>query len=113
MTTVKQFFLIFVYGTLKRGEPNHYVLNKVDNGSAEFVCSGKTATQFPLIVGTKYNIPFLLNVPETGHRINGEIYSVDEKMLNSLDDFEDYPQLYDRNIFKINGSDGYVLLMSY
>lgn len=29
-------------------------------------------------------------------RINGEIYSIDEKMLNFLDEFESHPQLYVR-----------------
>lgn len=106
-------FLVFVYGTLKNGQPNHHWLTNVENGSAEFICSGQTATKFPLIIATKYNIPFLLNVPETGHNINGEIYSVDEKMLSNLDVLEDYPEIYDRNIFKINGTDGWVCAFYY
>lgn len=108
MTTVKQLFKVFVYGTLKKGEPNYHWLTTEDNGLAQFMCNGKTIEKFPLIVATKYNIPFLLNVPETGHNINGEIYSIDEKMFANLDELEDYPKLYDRNIFQINGSDGQV-----
>lgn len=38
----------------------------------------------------------MLSEPGTGHYINGEIYSVDERMLLHLDELEDYPQLYDR-----------------
>lgn len=70
------------------------------------MCSGKTDIKFPLIVATKYNVPFLLNVPGTGHNVHGEIYSIDDTMLSNLDELEDYPALYDRNIFKVNGSDG-------
>lgn len=106
MMTSKQLFQVFVYGTLKKGEPNHCWLTNQENGFAKFISNGKTDTQFPLIVATKYNIPFLLNVPETGHNVNGEIYSVDEEMLKNLDDLEDYPELYDRNIFNVKGSDG-------
>lgn len=106
MSAAKQLFQVFVYGTLKKGEPNHYWLTSADNGFAKFECNGSTDTKFPLIVATKFNIPFLLNVPNIGHNINGEIYSVDEKMFGNLDELEDYPKLYDRNIFDINGSDG-------
>lgn len=106
MIAARQLFLVFVYGTLKKGEPNHHYLTNSENGFAEYMCSGKTETKFPLIVGTKYNIPFLLNVPEHGHHINGEIYSIDAKMLKKLDELEDYPEIYDRNMYKINGLDG-------
>lgn len=106
MTPSKQLVNVFVYGTLKRGEPNHYWLTKENKGFAKFVCNGKTDRKFPLIIATKYNIPFLLNVPNTGHNVHGEIYSIDDKMLSNLDELEDYPELYDRNIFNVNGSDG-------
>lgn len=97
---------VFVYGTLKKGEPNHHWLTNEKNGFAKFIGSGITMTKFPLIVATKYNIPFLLNAPDTGRNINGEIYSIDDTMLTNLDDLEDYPKLYDRNIFHVDASDG-------
>lgn len=106
MSAVKQLISVFVYGTLKKGEPNHYWLTSADHGFAKFQCTAITATKFPLIVATKYNIPFLLNVPDIGHNISGEIYSVDEQMFANLDELEDYPILYDRNIVDVNGSDG-------
>lgn len=97
---------VFVYGTLKKGEPNHFYLTTKTNGFAEYVCDGKTAEKFPLIVATQYNVPFLLNVPKTGHNIFGEIYSVDDSMFGHLDELEDYPLLYDRHIINVNGSNG-------
>lgn len=106
MTPATKLTKVFVYGTLKKGEPNHYWFTKENKGSAKFVCNGKMDIKFPLVVATKYNVPFLLNVPDTGHNVHGEIYSIDSTMLSNLDELEDYPELYDRNIFKVNGSDG-------
>lgn len=89
---------VFVYGTLKRGEPNHHWLTRSDNGFARFVDSGATVERFPLVIGTRYNIPFLLDKRNTGNRIQGEVYEVDEKMFANLDILEDYPNYYDREI---------------
>ncbi|XP_031625492.1 putative gamma-glutamylcyclotransferase CG2811 [Contarinia nasturtii] len=103
----KRLFQVFVYGTLKKGEPNHHWLTNKDNGFARFECKGTTEKKFPLLIATKYNIPFLLdNAPDTGHNICGEVYSVDETMFKNLDELEDYPELYDRNVFNVNGLDG-------
>ncbi|XP_022224544.2 putative gamma-glutamylcyclotransferase CG2811 isoform X2 [Drosophila obscura] len=87
---------VFVYGTLKSGEPNHHWLTKKENGQARFLGRGTTAVKFPLVVGTRYNIPFLLARPGDGHNIQGEIYEVDEAMFSKLDQLEDYPNYYDR-----------------
>lgn len=97
---------VFVYGTLKNGQPNHYWLTNPTNGLAEFLTKGKTKNQFPLVIGTQYNVPFLLMSPGNGRNINGEIYEIDEKMLEKLDVLEDYPRLYDRQIQDIVTSDG-------
>ncbi|XP_049290191.1 putative gamma-glutamylcyclotransferase CG2811 [Anopheles funestus] len=87
---------VFVYGTLKKGEPNHHWLTDVSNGRARFIAKGRTTVQYPLIVATRYNIPFLLDVPGTGHFVVGEIYEIDDRMLGRLDVLEVYPKLYDR-----------------
>lgn len=58
---------IFVYGTLKRGEPNYGILINRDNGHAKFKGIGRTINKYPLVIATKYNIPFLLKKPDTGH----------------------------------------------
>lgn len=42
---------VFVYGTLKRGEPNHHVLSSKENGFSEFQSEGKTAQKYPLVIG--------------------------------------------------------------
>ena len=58
---------IFVYGTLKKGEPNHHWITDNSKGFANFVGPGITVEMFPLIIATKYNIPFLLDAPGKGH----------------------------------------------
>lgn len=92
---------VFVYGTLKRGEPNHHWLTEAEKGFSRFLTEATTLTKFPLVIGTRYNIPFLLNKPNTGNHIQGEVYEVDEKMFANLDILEDYPKYYDREIQKV------------
>ncbi|XP_074520785.1 gamma-glutamylaminecyclotransferase-like [Halichoeres trimaculatus] len=92
---------VFVYGTLKRGQPNNYRMFDLSNGKAELLASARTTQKYPLIIATKYNIPFLLNIPGEGHRVRGEIYKVDDKMLAFLDDFESCPHMYQRNLVKL------------
>ncbi|CAD7014963.1 putative gamma-glutamylcyclotransferase CG2811 isoform X1 [Ceratitis capitata] len=96
---------VFVYGTLKRGEPNHYWLTNSENGFSRFLCEARTVQKFPLVIGTRYNIPFLLNKPGLGHNICGEVYEVDSKMFSNLDVLEDYPNYYDREIQQVKSKD--------
>lgn len=57
---------VFVYGTLKRSGPSYYMLENSENGKADFVCEAQTVELFPLVVTTKYLIPFLLDQNGTG-----------------------------------------------
>ncbi|XP_055374256.1 putative gamma-glutamylcyclotransferase CG2811 isoform X2 [Condylostylus longicornis] len=98
MSRISKNHHVFVYGTLKRNQPNHYWLTDPENGEAIFIGEGKTKEKFPLVVGTRYNIPFLLNKVGVGNNIEGEIYEINDKMLSKLDILEDYPQYYDREI---------------
>lgn len=97
---------VFVYGTLKRGQPNYKWLTDSSNGSATFISSGTTSVRFPLVIGTRYNIPFLLNRPGTGNLIAGEVYEIDEPMLSRLDVLEGYPEFYHRDEYDIQTDDG-------
>merc|ERR1712215_571299 len=93
---------VFVYGTLKTGEPNHYWFEDSDNGFAELVGAARTVETFPLVITTKYNIPMLLDQAGTGKHIKGELYRIDEKMLAHLDILEAYPSLYTRKLTLID-----------
>lgn len=87
---------VFVYGTLKSGEPNHYWMTDESQGMAQLLSAGETIEKYPLVTATRFNIPFLVNLPGEGHRISGEIYAIDENKLKHLDILEDYPRFYDR-----------------
>lgn len=100
-------FLVFVYGTLKKKEPNHHVIDPEKHscpettGISKFIGEARTEDSYPLVIGTRFNIPFLLDRPGTGHSILGEIYEVDDKVLEKLDKLEDYPAFYDREVQQI------------
>ncbi|KAI5942990.1 Gamma-glutamylaminecyclotransferase [Manis javanica] len=92
---------VFVYGTLKTGQPNHKVLRDGANGRAAFRGQGRTLEPHPLVIAGEHNIPWLLNLPGRGLRVLGEIYAVDERMLRFLDEFEGCPDMYQRTRVRI------------
>lgn len=59
--------LVFGYGTLKTGQPNHGLLTDPSVGKATFVGHARTDERWPLVIATNLNIPFLLHVPGTGY----------------------------------------------
>lgn len=73
--------LLFVYGTLKRGERNHHRM-----GSARFVAHAKTEARYRVVDLGPY--PGLLRDDATGFAILGEIWELDGKTLAELDEFE-------------------------
>lgn len=97
---------VFVYGTLKSGEPNHYWITDVSRGTAQLLSAGETIEKYPLVTATRYNIPFLVNLPGEGYRISGEIYAIDEEKLKHLDILEDYPRFYDRMMTNVTTPNG-------
>lgn len=44
-------FKVFVYGTLKRGEPNFNVLSAPQNGFSQFLFEAETLNKYPLVIG--------------------------------------------------------------
>ncbi|XP_035985409.1 gamma-glutamylaminecyclotransferase C-like [Fundulus heteroclitus] len=92
---------VFVYGSLKRAQPNYPLITDSSNGKAELLATATTVQKYPLVIATQYNIPFLLNLPGQGHRVHGELYRVDEKMLKYLDWFENIPTMYQRTVVEL------------
>ncbi|XP_006195258.1 gamma-glutamylaminecyclotransferase [Camelus ferus] len=92
---------VFVYGTLKTGQPNHKVLLDGAHGRAALRGRGRTVQPYPLVIAGEHNIPRLLNLPGRGNRVAGEIYTVDEQMLHFLDEFEGCPDMYQRTLVTI------------
>ncbi|XP_076028859.1 putative gamma-glutamylcyclotransferase CG2811 isoform X2 [Oratosquilla oratoria] len=91
-----QKYLCFVYGTLKTEEPNHHWLTNADNGTMIFKGIAKTKERYPLVVASRYNIPYVLASPGQGNYVEGEVYEVDRKMLAHLDILEVHPEYYER-----------------
>ncbi|CAJ0942611.1 unnamed protein product, partial [Mesorhabditis belari] len=96
---------VFVYGTLKRGEPNEHHLT-LSSGIQQFIGSGKTSNKFPLIIASKFNIPMVLRERGFGNQIRGEVYEINEEKLQCLDQLEAYPELYTREIEQIELDSG-------
>jgi len=94
--------LLFVYGTLLRGEPNHPQLS-----NAVFVRSARTEPRYELVNLGGY--PALLEDGTTA--VSGEVYDVDPELLARLDEFEEVPELYERKSIRlIEGAvDAYVM----
>ena len=78
---------IFVYGTLLKGEHNHYLLE-----NAEFLFYGKTKKEYTL-----YGLGSFPGLVEGGgDSISGEVYSVKPSELQHLDALEEHPDWYMR-----------------
>lgn len=77
---------LFVYGTFKRGFPNHDEVM----GAFDFVGQYQTFFAYPLVVGGCWFAPYLINDPGVGHCVTGEVFSVDAEGLAWLDAFEDH-----------------------
>jgi gamma-glutamylaminecyclotransferase len=92
--------LLFVYGTLKKGFPNHE--NYME--SAKPLGKYRTIEKYPLVLcGARY-VPCMIDSPGKGHHVDGEVYEVDDECLNRIDALE-----------RIQDSDGYrriVILVS-
>jgi gamma-glutamylaminecyclotransferase len=80
--------LLFVYGTLMRGEGAHGLLGP----TARFVAEARTEPQFTLVDMGEY--PALVEGGTTA--VRGELYEIDAALLAALDRYEDVPEMYER-----------------
>lgn len=80
---------IFTYGTLKRGFPNHHLLD-----DAIFVSNAITCEKYQMYPCTNEKFPFLIKSQKV-QQIKGEVFKTNSKeLLEDLDDLEGYPNLY-------------------
>lgn len=79
--------LVFVYGSLRRGECNHRVL-----AGARMIAAAQTSPRFRLVDLGAY--PALLAGGATA--VLGEVYEVDGETLERLDRLEGHPTFYRR-----------------
>lgn len=92
---------VFVYGTLKRGLGNHAVMLEA---GGEFAGEARTVTRFPLV---ENGLPYLLEQPRRGHRVQGELYRLNNaRGLAHLDRLEGHPNFYRRRLIEVESSGG-------
>ena len=73
---------IFVYGTLKRGGSNHSLLV-----GQKFIAAARTQPLYRLYALSSF--PAMVEAPQNGRSIEGEIWEIDAKHLPALDELED------------------------
>lgn len=74
--------LLFVYGSLKEGFPNHHV-----NRGRRVPGAFRTAQPYPLYLADGV-LPCLLPRPHSGHRVHGQLFEVDDADLAAMDALE-------------------------
>ncbi|KAK3092371.1 hypothetical protein FSP39_002092 [Pinctada imbricata] len=94
---------VFVYGTLKSGQPNHHVFESVVGGIKTYIGQGTTQSKYALVIASRYNIPFVLDAEdvENAKNIHGEVYTVDDAVLKRLDELENHPDVYKRRVIPV------------
>ena len=94
---------VFVYGTLKRGFPNHHYMK-----TSKLIGAYRTAERYPLVVGGRHFSPSLFPEPGTGKHVIGELWEVDDETLVKLDELETVhlPTGYRREMAKIEPVEG-------
>ncbi len=88
--------LLFVYGTLKRGQRNNGFL-----AGQEFRGAAQTLPRYHLVNNGAH--PCLVEDLDQGVAVQGEIWCVDEDTLARLDEFEEVPRLFDRRTIDLTG----------
>lgn len=75
---------VFIYGTLKRGFPNHhYVWGRIG-----YLGRCRTVEAYPLVVGDRWRSPFLLEEPGQGFQVTGDLFEADADALARMDQLE-------------------------
>lgn len=89
--------LVAVYGTLKKGYGNNYLLR-----GSSYIGKGETKRRYPMVAS---GIPYVLDNEGEGHNIDVELYAVSNTTLNKLDSLEGHPNWYRRRQIdiRING----------
>jgi gamma-glutamylcyclotransferase (GGCT)/AIG2-like uncharacterized protein YtfP len=89
-------FLLFVYGTLKRGGCRHGPL-----AGQRF--RGETRTRPGYALYDLGSYPGLTPIGDAGQAVHGEIYEVEEILLSWLDTVEGSPDWFKRELIDVEG----------
>lgn len=100
--------LVFVYGTLRRGQHNARVLG-------DSVYCGQSRTEAAYIMLHLGGFPAIVTAPKGfGRSIVGEVYAVDDATLADLDRLEGAPDFYRREMITLpdNGDQAWVYILN-
>jgi gamma-glutamylaminecyclotransferase len=84
---------LFVYGTLRKGEPT----SKTFLNNSKYLGKAYTLDKYLMTIEDK--IPYLLEIPYT--YITGDLYEIDLQTLRDIDKLEGHPTFYIRKIINI------------
>jgi gamma-glutamylaminecyclotransferase len=87
---------IFVYGTLKRGQRSHHILQ-----NQEFL--GEALTQPLYRLYDTGSHPALVDDRQNGIAVHGEVWQVSEEALQKLDEYEEAPDYFSRRPILLEG----------
>lgn len=95
--------LVFVYGTLMKGEHHHTRL-----AHARFLRAAETRSSYDLVQIDYY--PAML--PGGRYRVLGELFEVDDQTLALLDELEEVPHYYERHTIELaDGTRAFAYIM--
>jgi gamma-glutamylcyclotransferase (GGCT)/AIG2-like uncharacterized protein YtfP len=94
--------LVFVYGTLKKNFDNHKILKKYS--LHDTFLEVETVDKFQMLIST-WGFPFVLKEPSNKFseplHLKGELWEIDDYLIEYLDAFEDVPTLYFRDTINV------------
>ncbi len=92
---------VFVYGTLKKGYVNSYLLE-----GSTYLGTAKSVSRWTMI-GEGMAFPYLLESDwDSGQLVEGEVYEVDEDTLKKLDRLEGVPTHYKHSTIYVSYNNG-------
>ena len=89
---------LFIYGTLKRGSPQNRLLT-----GQQFLGTAETLPQYRLYENGLY--PCLVHDQDHGTTVHGELWTVTEQTLASIDEYEGAPSVFSRQPIAIAGQE--------
>jgi gamma-glutamylcyclotransferase (GGCT)/AIG2-like uncharacterized protein YtfP len=97
---------LFVYGTLRRGLPSNSLL-----AGQQFLGEARSLPHYRLYDAGPY--PCLVEDPQQGVAVRGEVWRVDEATLARLDEYEGVPHLFVRREIDLESIAGPVFAYFY
>jgi gamma-glutamylaminecyclotransferase len=92
---------LFVYGSLRRGLPNHFLLEK-----SIYMGTYSTVDKYHMIGQVSKSFPYVVAETEFADtnptHIIGELYDIEADVLKDLDELEGHPDFYTRCTIQVS-----------